>query len=161
MRRRIGDLVQAVHGVTGPRVAARHEVGVHPEREPRIVVPEVVAQRLDVLAGVQQIGVVLDDTGERERAIPWLKRAAEAGGTRAMKRLAMVAFHQGKTEQTRAWLEHAAEAGETDAMALFGALLVGEGEVEKARPWLESAAEAGETYGAGILGISSVEHDRT
>ena len=54
--RRIGALVQAVHGLPGPRVAARHEVRADPEREPRIAVAEVVTQRLDVLAGVQQDG---------------------------------------------------------------------------------------------------------
>jgi hypothetical protein len=37
-----------------PCVAALHEVCEDPEGEPRIVVSEVVAQRLDVLAGAQQ-----------------------------------------------------------------------------------------------------------
>lgn len=46
--------IHAVHGLSSSRVATRHKVRVHPQREPRFVVPEVVTQRLDVLAGVQQ-----------------------------------------------------------------------------------------------------------
>lgn len=49
-----GGPVHLADGFSGAGFAARHQVRVHAEGEPRVAVAELEAQRLDVLAGVQK-----------------------------------------------------------------------------------------------------------
>lgn len=89
-------------------------------------------------------------TANREGALRLYRRAAEAGHTGAMRRLAEVA---GPVEGF-GWLERAARAGDEDAMVQLGQRLLEPGPVhneQAARHWLERARDLGHPLASAEL----------
>ncbi len=64
----------------------------------------------------------MDETGRREDAEPWIRRAAEAGNADAMTLLAALLLECDRREEAEQLLRRAAEAGNPGAMVTLGDL---------------------------------------
>ncbi|WP_307029694.1 hypothetical protein [Streptomyces canus] len=86
------------------------------------------------------------------RAGEVFRSAADAGDSRAMFDLGLLAESLGRDGETEGWFWRAAEAGQTEAAGRLGRLFVERGEAKDAEPFLEAAAEAGDAGAAALLG---------
>ncbi|MEU5315202.1 hypothetical protein AB0G67_00520 [Streptomyces sp. NPDC021056] len=94
------------------------------------------------------------------RAGEVFRSAADAGDSRAMFDLGLLAESLGRGGETEGWFRLAAEAGQTEAAGRLGRLFVERGETKDAEPFLEMAAEAGDARAATLLGKALLERAR-
>jgi TPR repeat protein len=88
------------------------------------------------------------EAGRLDDALPWFRKAAEAGDVVAMTDLGVALARQGDLEASRAWTRRAAEAGSTTAMLNLAGRLFVDGDTEQARQWAERAAHTGDATAA-------------
>ncbi|NUT48239.1 MAG: hypothetical protein HOV94_13160 [Saccharothrix sp.] len=93
--------------------------------------------------------ILLGEVAERREdpvtAGTWFRRAADAGDSGGMHRLARFLLRPERQDRAaaRRWLERAADAGDGEAMHDLAILLADEGQLDWAGHWLDRAASAG------------------
>ncbi len=107
--------------------------------------------RSPVMLAQLNLGVLLENRGNREEARAWFERAASTGHPDALWRLALFARGQGDHEQALHWCREAAEAGSNLAQNTMGVEMAAAGDREEARRWWRLAADSGNTDAARNL----------
>lgn len=92
---------------------------------------------------MNNLAVLLDETGRTDDAEGWWRRAIDAGHITAMRNLGNLMKRQDRTGDAEAWYRRAIDAGHISAMHNLAILLDETGRAEEARAWWRRAADAG------------------
>jgi TPR repeat protein len=87
-----------------------------------------------------------------KKAKKWWQLAADAGNSKGMYSLGLLALESGDLKEAKKWWQLAADAGDSNAMTGLGALAQESGDMKKAKKWWQLAADAGEPYAMTNLG---------
>jgi TPR repeat protein len=102
------------------------------------------------------LGILFQDS-DRDQAVHWFEKAAEAGKAEAMFGLGVLLADRDQDQALR-WYEKAAEAGNADAMYNLGVLLRYE-DPDQAGIWYQRAAKAGHVGAMYNLGLMLAAND--
>ena len=103
-------------------------------------------------AAMNNLGLLLAESGRVEEAQHWYRLAAQAGHIRAMHNLGLLEKDRGQTDEAERWYRQAAQAGYAAAMNNLGLLLAETGRTEEAEHWYRVAVGAGDVTAANNLG---------
>jgi Tfp pilus assembly protein PilF len=92
---------------------------------------------------MNNLAVLLDETGRSEEAETWWRRAIVAGHVTAMRNLGTLLKETGRRDEAETWYLRAIDAGHLTAMHNLAVLLAGDGRDEEAETWWRRAAERG------------------
>ncbi|WP_129841315.1 CHAT domain-containing protein [Streptomyces sp. RFCAC02] len=102
------------------------------------------------VAAMNNLGLVLKETGAHAAAERWLLRAARTGDLDAAHNLARLLQRTGRADEALDWYLAAAAGGLVDDMLNAGMLLTARGRHDEAREWFRRAGEAGHPLGEGL-----------
>lgn len=110
---------------------------------------------------MNNLAVLLNETGRREPAERWWRRAVDAGHVTAMRNLGTLLRDTGRREEAEKWYVRAIDAGHLSAMHNLAVLLADDGREEEAETWWRRAAERGHFTAMDRLAIILRRRGRT
>ncbi|MEE2045662.1 tetratricopeptide repeat protein, partial [Nocardiopsis tropica] len=109
---------------------------------------------------MNNLGILLQEQGEKDEAEDWYRRAAEGGNTRAMNNLGILLQGQGEKDEAEDWFRRAAEDGHPRAMNNLGYLLKGQGEKDEAEQWYRQAIAEDGNYTRAMNNLGNLLKER-